>query len=78
MAGSNITPQKTKLIAVDEQTANALRQIADKTGGSMAEIMRTGASILQMAMGREVTIEGKKKVIKFDGFKNKEALVDID
>jgi hypothetical protein len=75
---SNKMSAKVQAVIVDQETAGALRAMAEKVGLSPSEMVRAGATLLRYALGRKVKFEGKRKVVEIDSLEKYNQVVDLD
>lgn len=61
MAESKTQNLKAALVAIDEETAQELKEIAAETNLPMVQLMKEMSGILKVALGRKVKIESAKE-----------------
>lgn len=70
--------KRPQALFLDEETADLLKQIAERSEVSPSEIIRATARMLKYAMGRKIIIEGEKRFVEVKTFEKFKKTIDID
>lgn len=69
---------RPQAVVVDKDTAQALKQMAEKSKLSPSDIVRAGMTILSYAMGRKVRIQDDKRTVEIDSLEKYEKIVRLE